>query len=69
MSSTATATLVTTTGTITTINPATGADLSSYESWTAGQIEQALACGAAAAADWGRQPLATRVAAVRRLAG
>ena len=67
MSSTATTTLATTASTITTVNPATGADLSSYESWTAEQIEQALARGAAA--DWGRQPLATRVAAVRRLAG
>ena len=68
MSSTATTTLVTTTSTITTVNPATGTHLTSYQSWTAEQIEQAVACGAAAAADWGRQPLATRVAAVRRLA-
>ena len=43
MSSTATTTLATTASTITTVNPATGADLSSYESWTAEQIEQALA--------------------------
>ena len=41
------------TSTITTINPATGANLASYAAWTAEQIEQAVAEGAAAAADLG----------------
>jgi acyl-CoA reductase-like NAD-dependent aldehyde dehydrogenase len=54
--------------TITTINPATGANLASYTAWTAEQLEQAVAEGAAAAATWGREPLGARVAAVRRLA-
>jgi acyl-CoA reductase-like NAD-dependent aldehyde dehydrogenase len=67
MSSTTTTTLTTSAGKITTVNPATGAELSSYPSWTAKQIEQAVAGSATAAADWGRQPLATRVAAVRKL--
>ena len=56
------------TRTITTVNPATGATLSSYPAWTDDQIERAVAEGAVAAADWGRQPLEARVAAVRRLA-
>ena len=42
------------TSTITTINPATGANLASYTAWTAEQLEQAVAEGAAAAATWGR---------------
>ena len=42
--------------------------MSSYPSWTGEDIERAVADGAAAAADWGRQPLSTRTAAVRRLA-
>jgi succinate-semialdehyde dehydrogenase/glutarate-semialdehyde dehydrogenase len=53
---------------ITTLNPATGSELCSYPSWTGEQIERAVADGAAAAAAWGRAPLETRVAAVRRLA-
>ena len=57
------------TRTITTVNPATGTTLSSYPAWTDDQIERAAAEGAVAAADWGRQPLEARVAAVRRLAG
>jgi succinate-semialdehyde dehydrogenase/glutarate-semialdehyde dehydrogenase len=57
-----------TTTTITTINPATGAVLQTYEGWTPEQIEQAVAAGHAAAKAWGLQPLDVRVAAVRRLA-
>lgn len=53
---------------ITTLNPATGAVLETYEGWSATQIEQAVDAGHAAAAAWGLQPLATRIAAVRRLA-
>ena len=56
------------TSTITTVNPATGASLASYPAWTGDQIERAVARGAGAAADWGRQPLEARVAAVQRLA-
>ncbi|MFY9509537.1 MAG: aldehyde dehydrogenase family protein [Rubrivivax sp.] len=53
---------------ITTINPATGAALKTYEGWTSAQIDHAVDAGHAAALDWGRQPLATRVAVLRRLA-
>lgn len=53
---------------ITTINPATGAVLKTYEGWTPEQIDQAVAAGHAAAKAWGQQPLEVRVAAVRRLA-
>ncbi|CAG2158995.1 NAD-dependent succinate-semialdehyde dehydrogenase [Cupriavidus numazuensis] len=56
------------TQTITTYNPSTGAALQTYEGWTAGQIETAVSAGHAAAKAWGQQPLADRVAAVRRLA-
>ena len=56
------------TSTITTYNPATGAELRSYRAWTGEQIERAVAGGAAAAAAWGRAPLEIRVAAVRRIA-
>lgn len=54
--------------TITTINPATGALLQSYQGWTPEQIESAVQRAHTAALHWGRQPLAVRVAAVRRLA-
>ncbi|RJF95480.1 aldehyde dehydrogenase family protein [Noviherbaspirillum saxi] len=53
---------------ITTINPATGAELRTYEAWTPAQVEAAAAAGHAAARAWGTQPLDVRVAAVRRLA-
>lgn len=53
---------------ITTLNPTTGAPLKTYEAWDAAQIEQAVAAGHTAALSWGQQPLAARVAAVRRLA-
>ncbi len=56
------------TATITTINPATGTPLQTYPAFSAAQIEQAVAQGHAAALAWGREPLATRVQAVRRLA-
>lgn len=54
--------------TITTINPATGALLQTYPAFSDAQIEQAVAQGHAAALAWGREPLATRVQAVRQLA-
>ncbi|MBS0476525.1 MAG: aldehyde dehydrogenase family protein, partial [Proteobacteria bacterium] len=53
---------------ITTINPATGQPLQTYQAWNARQIDQAADSAHAAAAAWGRQPLAERVAALRRLA-
>ena len=53
---------------ITTVNPATGEVLRRYESWSEDQIEHAVAKGHAAALAWGQQPLALRVAAIRRLA-
>lgn len=53
---------------ITTLNPVTGAVLKTYEGWNAEQVDHAVAAAHAAAADWGQQPLATRVAAARRLA-
>ena len=56
------------TTTITTVNPASGTELASYPTLTPAQIEDAVAAGAAAAANWGREPLEARVAAVRRLA-
>ncbi|BDB24754.1 succinate-semialdehyde dehydrogenase [Cupriavidus sp. TA19] len=56
------------TRTITTINPFNGNPLQTYDAWSAQQIEDAVAAGHAAAAAWGRQPLAVRVDAVRRLA-
>ena len=56
------------TSTITTVNPATGTELASYPTLTPAQIEDAVAAGAAAAANWGQEPLEARVAAVRRLA-
>jgi succinate-semialdehyde dehydrogenase/glutarate-semialdehyde dehydrogenase len=54
--------------TITTFNPASGEPIAQYQGWSAEQIEQAVQRGHEAALDWGRQPLATRIAAVRRLA-
>src|SRR5680860_216339 len=54
--------------TITTVNPATGATLSTYAAWSPEQVERAVATGSAAASAWGSESLATRVAAVRRLA-
>jgi len=56
------------TSTVTTVNPATGVVLSVYQTSTAEQIEHSVAAGAITAEAWGRQPLETRMAAVRRLA-
>lgn len=53
---------------ITTINPATGAVIQTYEGWAPEQIEQAVAKAHAAALAWGQQPLADRVQALRGLA-
>ncbi|MFJ3055000.1 aldehyde dehydrogenase family protein [Herbaspirillum sp. NPDC087042] len=53
---------------ITTINPATGEILATYAGWDQARVEQAVAAGHAAAADWGRRPLQERVEAIRRLA-
>nr|WP_315593987.1 aldehyde dehydrogenase family protein [uncultured Cupriavidus sp.] len=54
--------------TITTYDPSTGDVLQTYQGWTAEQIESAVSAGHAAAQAWGKQALADRVAAVRRLA-
>lgn len=54
--------------TITTVNPATGQTLNTYAAWTPEQVEQGVSRAHAAALAWGREPLAKRVAAVRRLA-
>lgn len=56
------------TNVITTVNPATGRVLNTYEAWTPEQVGNAVAMAHAAALAWGRQPLEIRVAAVRRLA-
>ena len=56
------------TNVITTVNPATGQVLSTYQAWTPEQVNQSVDQAHAAAAAWGRQPLEVRVAAVRRLA-
>lgn len=53
---------------ITTIDPATGFVLQTYEGWSVAQIDAAVDAGHAAAAAWGRQPLSVRVSAVRCLA-
>ena len=53
---------------ITTVNPATGQTLSTYQAWTPEQVNSAVELAHAAAIGWGRQPLEVRVAAVRRLA-
>lgn len=53
---------------ITTYNPCTGEPLQTYASWTTAQIDKAVQAGHEAALAWGKQPLAVRVAAVRRLA-
>ncbi len=56
------------TSNITTINPATGQPLATYQAWDSARIETALAAAHRAALDWGRRPLAERVEAVSRLA-
>lgn len=54
--------------TITTINPATGLVLATYEGWNWARIDQAVTAARDAAASWGQQPLEVRTAGVRRLA-
>lgn len=54
--------------TFTTINPATGETVATYQGWDAPRIEIAVADAHQAALAWGREPLATRIAAVRRIA-
>lgn len=54
--------------TITTINPTNGATLQTYQTWGGQQIEAAVAASAAAAKAWAQQPVAVRVAALRRVA-
>jgi len=53
---------------ITTINPATGETLATYEGWNAEQIEHAVQAGHQSAMHWGKQALSTRIEAVQRLA-
>jgi succinate-semialdehyde dehydrogenase/glutarate-semialdehyde dehydrogenase len=53
---------------ITTINPATGQPLASYEPMTPDQVDEALRRGYLAAAAWGRTPLGLRLEALTRLA-
>jgi succinate-semialdehyde dehydrogenase/glutarate-semialdehyde dehydrogenase len=54
--------------TVTTVNPATGESLASYQETGAGEIEAILARAHAAAAAWRRTPPAERAEALRRLA-
>ncbi|TCN30054.1 succinate-semialdehyde dehydrogenase/glutarate-semialdehyde dehydrogenase [Kribbella orskensis] len=54
---------------ITTINPADGTTLATYQAMTPAQIEQAVVQGSAAAAAWGRTPVENRLEALTRLAG
>lgn len=54
--------------TIKTVNPTTGDTIATYDSWSPDRIEQAVAQAHAAALAWAREPLATRVSAVSRLA-
>ena len=56
------------TNAITTINPATGQALNTYEAWTPEQVNEAVELAHSAALAWGKQSLEVRVAAVRRLA-
>ncbi|GAB6856759.1 NAD-dependent succinate-semialdehyde dehydrogenase [Microbacterium xylanilyticum] len=50
------------------VNPATGETLATYETFTDAQIDDAVARAHAAAAVWGRTPVAERAAVVRRIA-
>src|SRR5688500_11409846 len=58
----------TTTMIVETVDPTTGLVLQAYPAMTPADIEAAVAQAAAAAADWGRTPVAERLAAVARLA-
>lgn len=53
--------------TITTINPATGEAIDTYDAWGQADVERAVTAGAAAAEAWGLRSLEDRVATVRRL--
>jgi acyl-CoA reductase-like NAD-dependent aldehyde dehydrogenase len=53
---------------IETVNPADGTPLARYPAMSSAEVEAALRAGAAAARQWGREPVETRVAAVARLA-
>ncbi len=54
---------------ITTINPATGETLQTYQPMTPADVDQATARAAAAATTWGSTPLELRLEALSRLAG
>ncbi|MFQ6171211.1 aldehyde dehydrogenase family protein [Oryzobacter sp. R7] len=54
---------------ILTVNPADGTTIASYEPMTGAEVEAAVAAGAAAAASWGRVPVAERAARLTDLAG
>jgi succinate-semialdehyde dehydrogenase/glutarate-semialdehyde dehydrogenase len=53
---------------VTTINPATGATLATYESHDDDAVDRLLSAAHAATANWGLQPLDVRTATVARLA-
>lgn len=50
------------------VNPATGETVATYETFTDAQIEDAIARAHAAAAVWGRTPVAERAEVIRRIA-
>ena len=50
------------------VNPATGETVATYETFTDAQIDDAVARAHAAAAVWGRTPVAERAAIVRKIA-
>ncbi|VXB25119.1 Succinate-semialdehyde dehydrogenase (NADP(+)) [Microbacterium sp. 8M] len=50
------------------VNPATGETVATYETFTDAQIDDAVARAHAAAAVWGRTPVAERAAVVRKIA-
>jgi acyl-CoA reductase-like NAD-dependent aldehyde dehydrogenase len=54
--------------TITTVNPATGAQLAFYRAMSVAEVESAVSAGATAARMWGATPTEERVAALGRLA-
>ncbi len=54
--------------TVTTVNPATGTELSTYEETTAGELDAVLDRAHAAAAAWRDTPVGDRADALRRLA-
>ena len=50
------------------VNPATGETVATYDTFTDAQIDDAVARAHAAAAIWGRTPVAERAAVIRRIA-